>query len=508
MSIAIIKTRALQGLEALEVTVEVHLSNGLPAFSLVGLPETGVREAKDRVRSAIINSQFDFPLKRITVNLAPADLPKEGGRFDLAIALGILEASGQLPQNSTEGMEFLGELALTGELRPVRGALISAMACQKAGRLMILPKDNGAEAQLAVGDHQRVAQHLLALTAHLHQVKKLSPAAKQPSTQAALSYLDCKDIKGQHKAKRALEIAAAGGHNLLFCGPPGCGKSMLASRLPSILPPMTDEQALSQLAIQSISTSSFNSQHWRQRPFRAPHHTASTAAIVGGGNPPRPGEVSLAHEGVLFLDELPEFQRNVLEALREPLENRHISISRASHQAVFPASFQLIAAMNPCPCGYHGDSTHDCTCSVQQIQRYRKKISGPLLDRIDIHLNLEPTPLVLLTSKKIANEETSIVVRERVSQAFERQIQRQNKMNAALSGDEILSIGCVTDEALDCLQKTGEKLKLSARALQRVCKVARTLADLDASEQVQPKHAFEALSYRQLASAVKRPVRA
>lgn len=497
MGIAIIKTRALQAMDAPEVTVEVHLTSGLPGFSLVGLPETGVREARDRVRSAILNSQFEFPLQRITVNLAPADLPKEGGRFDLAIALGILVASNQVPEKLINDCEFLGELALTGQIRPVRGALICARKAHKSGRMIILPEANGAEARLAVGDGHLVAGHLLEVTAHLHEAGRLSMSEEVSHNQVLFSQLDCKEIKGQAQAKRALEIAAAGGHNLLLSGPPGCGKSMLAERLPGILPPMTTEEGLAQLSVKSVLHHSFDATDWQKRAFRSPHHSSSTAAIVGGGNPPKPGEISLAHNGVLFLDEIPEFQRNVLEALREPLENREICISRASHQAVYPANFQLIAAMNPCPCGYFGDSQHQCKCSAEQIKRYRDKLSGPLLDRIDLQLTLQPTPLNLITSpQKALVEESSKDIQKRVIASCDRQIKRQGKRNVQLTGDEIFKRGEFSNESLSLLETSGERMKLSARALQRVSKVARTIADLEDRIEVNRSHVLEALSYR------------
>jgi magnesium chelatase family protein len=497
MSIAIIRTRALCALNAPAVTVEVHLSNGLPAFNLVGLPETAVRESKDRVRSAILNSRFEFPAKRITINLAPADLPKDGGRFDLAIALGILAASGQIPLNLIEKYEFIGELALTGEIRPVRGVLNSALACAEDNRLLIVPAANGAEAALAVCDEHRIATHLLDVCAHLSGAGALPAAKAQLPKHAIANTVDMADIKGQHQAKRALEIAAAGGHNLLYEGPPGCGKSMLAQRLPSILPAMEKTEALSQLAIRSIMNNQLDLSQWQQRPFRAPHHSASAVALVGGGNPPKPGEVSLAHNGVLFLDELPEFQRPVLEALREPLENGHICISRAAQQALFPANFQLIAAMNPCPCGYYGDSSKHCRCSVEHIQRYRQKISGPLLDRIDLHLRLQPTPLNALSDKICAAEESSASIQQRVEATRQRQYLRQGKSNAALTGSELQEYAQLSPAALSTLHRLAEKLAMSARAFQRAIKVARTIADLANSEEINENHILEACSYRQ-----------
>ena len=497
MSIAIIYTRAVDALSAPCVTVEVHLSNGLPAFNLVGLPETAVRESRDRVRSAIINSQFEFPARRITVNLAPADLPKDGGRFDLAIALGILAASGQVPLEKLEQHEFIGELALTGEIRPVRGILNSVDQAVKDRRTPVIPFENGKEAALAVAEQHMVARHLLDVCAWLSGTSSLSAAENETCTHEAQNSIDMSDIRGQHQAKRALEIAAAGGHNLLYEGPPGCGKSMLAQRLPTILPDMEREEALSQLAIRSVISHRIDLANWMQRPFRSPHHSASSVALVGGGNPPRPGEVSLAHHGILFLDELPEFQRSVLEALREPLENGHICISRAARQAIFPADFQLVAAMNPCPCGYYGDSSRQCRCSLDQIQRYRSKISGPLLDRIDMHLRLQPTPLASLSDHKGPVEESSLAVRQRILAARQRQLQRQQKTNAALSGKELEIHAHTSAESITTLQLLAEKLAFSARAYQRAIRVARTIADLAGSVSIEKRHMLEACSYRQ-----------
>lgn len=497
MSIAVIRTRAISALDAPSVTVETHLSNGLPAFNLVGLPETAVRESKERVRSAIINSQFEFPAKRITINLAPADLPKDGGRFDLAIALSILVASGQIPATQINQYEFIGELALTGEIRPVKGVLNSAIACRNSQRTVVVPHANGSEAALAVSDQHLIAKHLLEICAHLQGLNKLSSASANNIPISITHTVDMAEIKGQHKAKRALEIAAAGGHNLLYEGPPGCGKSMLAQSFSSILPTMTEQEALSQLAIRSIMTKQLDISQWMQRPFRAPHHSASAVALVGGGNPPKPGEISLAHQGVLFLDELPEFQRSVLEALREPMENGHISISRASQQALFPADFQLIAAMNPCPCGYYGDNTNKCRCSMEQIQRYRNKISGPLLDRIDMHLHLQPTPLTMLTQIDTSLEESSKSIQRRVEQSRMIQQQRQHKSNANLSGKELQTLANIQQDAIDTLYHIADKLGLSARAFQRAMRVARTIADLENAVTVNNQHIIEACSYRQ-----------
>ncbi|MGD8690170.1 MAG: YifB family Mg chelatase-like AAA ATPase, partial [Gammaproteobacteria bacterium] len=391
MALSRVLSRAQAGIEAPAVTVEVHLSNGLPSLSIVGLPEAAVREAKDRVRSALINSRFDFPARRITVNLAPADLPKEGGRFDLPIALGILAASGQIPDDPLERHEFVGELSLSGELRPVRGALPAAVKVRDAGRALLVAADNADEAALVSGARVHGAEHLLEVCAHLNGDTRLGLHEPTIKGGAAPAAGDLRDVRGQHQARRALEIAAAGGHSLLFIGPPGTGKSMLASRLPGVLPPMTEEEALEAAAVASVS-GGFDPARWGQRPFRSPHHTASGVALVGGGTHPRPGEISLAHHGVMFLDELPEFDRKVLEVLREPLESGEITISRAARQASYPARFQLIAAMNPCPCGYLGDPGGRCRCTEDQVWRYRSRISGPLLDRLDLHVEVPRPP--------------------------------------------------------------------------------------------------------------------
>ncbi|MGH8370342.1 MAG: YifB family Mg chelatase-like AAA ATPase, partial [Gammaproteobacteria bacterium] len=434
--LATIHSRAQAGVDAPEVTVEVHMSSGLPALAIVGLPEAAVRESKDRVRSALINSRFDFPARKITVNLAPADLPKEGGRFDLPIALGILAASGQLPVEALRDLEFLGELSLSGELRPVRGALPAALKSRAAGRTLLVPADNADEAALVSDVTILGVRHLLDVCAHLLGQQRIMPHVSQLTDQMP-RYDDLSEVRGQHQAKRALEIAAAGGHSLLFIGPPGTGKSMLASRLPGILPPMNDEEALESAAVASISERGFDAAQWRRRSVRTPHHTASGIALVGGGSYPRPGEISLAHHGVLFLDELPEFDRHALEVLREPLESGSIVVSRAARQAEFPARFQLIAAMNPCPCGYLGDSSGRCHCTSDQIQRYRARVSGPLLDRIDLHVEVPRLTHDVLRPCSEPDGEASQQVAQRVIIARQRQLTRSGKANARLATREV-----------------------------------------------------------------------
>jgi len=496
MSLAVALTRASEGVAAPLVTVEVHLSGGLPGTSIVGLPEAAVREARDRVRVAIQNTQFEYPNRRVTVNLAPAELPKDGGRFDLAIALGILAAGGQVPHEALKGCEFLGELALSGELRPVPGVLPALLRARHGKRCVIVPSGNAHEAALLGDVDVRVAHTLAEVCAHLRGMDALPAPAADAGSADTRHMPDLADVRGQLHARRALEIAAAGGHHLLMIGPPGTGKSMLAQRLPGILPPMTDAEAIEACAVRSVANEPFDVHGWRQRPYRAPHHTASGVALVGGGSHPRPGEISLAHHGVLFLDELPEFDRRVLEVLREPMESGRIVISRAARHAEFPARFQLVAAMNPCPCGYAGDADGRCHCTPDAIARYRGRISGPLLDRIDIISDVPRIPLMELNANRGAYDEDSANVRARVIAARNLAMQRAGKPNAMLAVRELERDCALGDAERTLLERAMEKLSLSARAYHRVLRVARTIADLAGSERIAREHLAEAVQYR------------
>ena len=494
--LAVLHSRALAGMDAPEVTVEVHLSGGLPSFTIVGLPEAEVKEARDRVRAALVNAHFEFPARRLTVNLAPADLPKESARFDLPIALGILAASGQLPADQLKEYEFAGELSLTGDLRPIRGALAMTYTAHRCGRAFVLPHASADEASLVREAQILPAKTLLEVCAHLARRERLQPYAAHTETALQPDYPDLADVKGQTQAKRALEIAAAGGHSLLMAGPPGTGKSMLAARFPGILPPMSDAEALESAALQSLGSGGFRIEQFRRRPFRAPHHSASSVALVGGGSDPRPGEISLAHHGVLFLDELPEFERRVLETLRGPLEAGRVVISRAARQAEFPARFQLVAAMNPCPCGYLGHYNGRCRCTPDQISRYRGRISGPLLDRIDIHVDVPAVPQDDLLRQTAS--EASAEVRQRVAAAHRVQIERQGKSNSNL-GTREMDKWCRPEPAAEgLLRQAIAKLGLSARSYHRVLKLARSIADLAHSNAIAVAHVAEAIQYRKL----------
>lgn len=499
MSLARLQSRAPNGLDAPPVSVEIHLSGGLPSFTIVGLPEAAVRESRERVRSALINSGFDFPARRITANLAPADIPKQGGRFDLPIALGILAASGQIKPVATDlPGEYLGELGLGGELRSVTGVLPSVLAAKALNHTVMLPEANCAEASLVEGASLLATQSLIQAAAHLSgsvAITEKTGGQSSPQPQHQYAELDLGDVCGQSFGVRSLEIAAAGGHSLMMVGPPGCGKTMLAERLAGILPDMSPSEALATAAVYSVSHLGFDRRHWQRRPFRAPHHSASAAALVGGGPRVAPGEISLAHNGVLFLDELTEFSRHVLDQLREPLESGSITLARAERTVRYPSRFQWVSAMNPCACGYNGDRSGRCRCTSEQVRRYQARLSGPLIDRVDLHVRLQSVDPTALQADKPPSQ-SSADVKRRVHSARERQLARSGRINACLTQKELGRAAKLDSASQRFLEAAVRQLGLSLRGHYRILKVARTIADLEETETLGEEHLAEALQYR------------
>ncbi|MEX0739190.1 MAG: YifB family Mg chelatase-like AAA ATPase [Pseudohongiella sp.] len=500
MSLAVVYTRANQGVESPLVTVETHLSNGLPSLSMVGLPETAVRESRERVRSAILNAGLEFPARRITINMAPAGVPKSGGRYDLAIALSILSASGQLPSEKLATTEILGELALAGDVRGVQGVLPAVIAARDAGRSLLVPAANTAEATLVAGANTFAASTLQEACQHFvdKPLSALAHTRGEAGVAAGQQHPDIADIRGQHLAKRALLIAAAGNHNMLMVGPPGTGKTLLANTLPGLLPTLSEAHALEAASIRSVAGQPLQPMQWALPPFRAPHHSASSVAMVGGGRHLSPGEVTLAHAGVLFLDELTEFKRHVLECLREPLESGMVTIARADYRVTLPARFQLIAALNPCPCGYHGDSQGQCRCTPERIARYLEKISGPLLDRIDLQVEVPRLDYreLMGDAQQKGSAASSAALRANVVVARDLQLARAGVLNSGLTAAQLDSVCLLSKDSDVLLQQIVERLRLSARACHRLIKLARTIADLEASKDINPGHLAEAASYR------------